>query len=131
MPRGDGTGPAGYGSMAGRGLGFCAGYNVPGYAHPGFVSRPGIGRGRAMRYGGRGLGLGYGAAYRWGVVPTYLGHVRQAQDVTDSTQALKLEASYLKSLLETVGARLTEIDGALKSLGKSGSSDREDDTGSK
>jgi len=34
MPWGDGTGPMGRGPMTGRGAGFCAGYNVPGYANP-------------------------------------------------------------------------------------------------
>ncbi|HHT94051.1 MAG TPA: DUF5320 domain-containing protein [Clostridiaceae bacterium] len=33
MPRGDGTGPLGMGPMSGRGLGFCAGYNTPGYMY--------------------------------------------------------------------------------------------------
>ena len=31
MPRGDGTGPIGYGSMTGRRVGFCAGFCKPGY----------------------------------------------------------------------------------------------------
>jgi hypothetical protein len=31
MPFGNGTGPAGMGPMTGRGLGYCAGYSVPGY----------------------------------------------------------------------------------------------------
>ncbi|TZE80942.1 DUF5320 domain-containing protein [Calorimonas adulescens] len=31
MPRGDGTGPMGLGPMTGRRMGFCAGYNRPGY----------------------------------------------------------------------------------------------------
>ena len=30
MPRGDGTGPAGFGPLTGRGAGYCAGYPVPG-----------------------------------------------------------------------------------------------------
>ncbi len=30
MPRGDGTGPMGMGSMTGRGAGFCAGFAAPG-----------------------------------------------------------------------------------------------------
>jgi len=34
MPRGDGTGPAGQGPMTGRATGYCAGYNMPGYANP-------------------------------------------------------------------------------------------------
>lgn len=42
MPRGDGTGPMGYGPMTGRGLGYCSGSEVPGYA-TGWG--PGFGRG--------------------------------------------------------------------------------------
>ena len=34
MPRGDGTGPDGMGSMTGRAVGYCAGYSVPGFANP-------------------------------------------------------------------------------------------------
>lgn len=31
MPLGNGTGPAGLGPLTGRGVGFCAGYPIPGY----------------------------------------------------------------------------------------------------
>lgn len=56
MPRGDRTGPMGAGPRTGRGMGYCAGYGVPG-----FMNRPGLwgwftgwlpGRGRG---GGRGF----------------------------------------------------------------------------
>jgi hypothetical protein len=50
MPGGDRTGPAGLGSMTGRGAGYCAGYPVPGYMNPAW------GRGG----GGRGWGGGGG-----------------------------------------------------------------------
>jgi len=45
MPRGDGTGPMGYGSMTGRGAGCCAGYTMPGFANRrfGFGSDRGLG----------------------------------------------------------------------------------------
>ena len=56
MPGGDGTGPAGAGPMTGRGGGYCAGYDSPGYANP----VPGRGRGR----GGWGRGMAWGRA--WG-----------------------------------------------------------------
>lgn len=46
MPGGDRTGPAGYGPLTGRGLGYCAGYSVPG-----FMNRPAYGRGLAHRRG--------------------------------------------------------------------------------
>ena len=64
MPYGDGTGPWGRGRMTGRGAGFCAGYDMPGYMNPG----PGYGRGRGMGWGrgsgfGRGRGVGGGRGF--------------------------------------------------------------------
>lgn len=66
MPRGDGTGPMGYGPMTGRGLGYCSGSEVPGYA-TGWG--PGFGRGFRCGFGrgfGRGLGRGFGWGFRRG-----------------------------------------------------------------
>jgi len=57
MPGGDGTGPMGQGSMTGRGMGYCAGFGVPGFMNPGF------GRGFGRRRFGRGFGRGIG--WRW------------------------------------------------------------------
>ncbi|HDP24768.1 MAG TPA: hypothetical protein ENN34_04920 [Deltaproteobacteria bacterium] len=54
MPRGDRTGPAGYGPMTGRGAGYCAGFSVPGYMNP----YPGRGY-------GRGFGGGFGGGFGW------------------------------------------------------------------
>ncbi|NLX20471.1 MAG: DUF5320 domain-containing protein [Phycisphaerae bacterium] len=45
MPAGDGTGPMGMGPMTGRGMGYCVGNTVPGFASP---------------MPGRGLGMGFG-----------------------------------------------------------------------
>ena len=53
MPRGDRTGPAGLGPMTGRGAGYCAGYDRPGYANP--ISGRGVGFGRG--WSGRGGGF--------------------------------------------------------------------------
>jgi hypothetical protein len=61
MPRGDGTGPGGLGSMTGRGLGYCAGYSTPGYTRG-----PGMGLGRGFGRG-RGRGIGYGRGLAWGM----------------------------------------------------------------
>jgi hypothetical protein len=47
MPRGDGRGPAGHGPRTGRGLGYCAGYDSPGFTKPG----PGQGRGFRRNFG--------------------------------------------------------------------------------
>ncbi|NLI78764.1 MAG: DUF5320 domain-containing protein [Candidatus Riflebacteria bacterium] len=58
MPRGDGTGPQGQGPRTGRGMGFCNGFDAPGFATGG-----GRGQGIGRRMGGRGpRGWGRG---RW------------------------------------------------------------------
>ena len=49
MPRGDRTGPEGTGSKTGRALGYCAGFDTPGYRQAGFGvtgfgARVGMGR---------------------------------------------------------------------------------------
>jgi len=61
MLRGDRTGPAGFGPMTGRALGYCAGYSVPGYANP-IGGRFGMGMG--MGYG-VGWGRGFGFRHRY------------------------------------------------------------------
>ena len=57
MPRRDGTGPLGGGSMTGRGFGLCTGANVARY---GAGLGMGLGLGLACRRGfGRGFGRGF------------------------------------------------------------------------
>jgi hypothetical protein len=53
MPGGDRTGPEGYGARTGRGLGYCSGYDSPGFTK-GSPSGRGFSRGW-----GRGFGRGY------------------------------------------------------------------------
>ena len=72
MPRGDGTGPMGTGPMSGRGMGFCAGFQSPGYMNCGFGGRFFGGRGRGFlrcfwRHAGAKAGEGCGVA---GLPPT-------------------------------------------------------------
>ncbi len=62
MPRGDGTGPEGLGPMTGRGLGYCAGFDSPG-----FTKGVGRGQGRGLARGrGRGIGRGLARGFRGG-----------------------------------------------------------------
>ena len=72
MPAGDRTGPNGRGSMTGRRLGLCSGYDSPGYMQSGQGNRGyGYGQGRDFRgRGGYGRG-GYGRG-RWNYSPSYL-----------------------------------------------------------
>ncbi|MBS3773031.1 MAG: DUF5320 domain-containing protein [Candidatus Thermoplasmatota archaeon] len=58
MPAGDKTGPEGRGPRTGRGLGYCAGYDTPGFTKG--APRGGGGYGR-----GRGYGRGFGRGRRW------------------------------------------------------------------
>jgi hypothetical protein len=62
MPAGDRTGPWGLGPRTGRGLGYCSGYQAPGFMFPG----PGLGFGRGFGFRGgfgRGMGLGRGRGF--------------------------------------------------------------------
>ena len=59
MPRGDRTGPRGFGPRTGRGLGYCSGFSTPGY-----TKGPGMG----MGWGG-GWGRGGGRGWGWGFYP--------------------------------------------------------------
>jgi len=133
MPRGDGTGPMGYGPMTGRGLGYCAGYPAPGYVHPGvggygFGRGFGYGRGRGWGRGmGRGYrrGYGYGYGYGYGPAPVYPAyHAYPPYPVAapavpavsgypeiDEEEALAEEAAYLEKSLDAVRRRLKEIRG--------------------
>jgi len=122
MPRGDGTGPGGFGPMTGRAAGYCAGYGVPGFMNP--VS----GRG----YGGWGRGGGFGRR-NWyyatgmpgwaragagmpayggpGYVPAY-GGAPYAPPVNREMElnALKGQAEYLEDTLDGIKKRIEEIE---------------------
>ena len=56
MPRGNHHGPWGHGPMSGRGMGYCAGYDRPGYAAMGYGPMQ-----RGRRFGGMGYGMRYAA----------------------------------------------------------------------
>ena len=65
MPFGDRTGPRGRGSRTGRGAGFCARYDMPGYMNRGLGFNRGRGRGFGRgRSGGFGRGRGFFSGFR-------------------------------------------------------------------
>jgi hypothetical protein len=51
MPGGNGTGPLGIGGHSGRGAGFCAGFEMPGYMNPGAGFGCGFNRGSGRGFG--------------------------------------------------------------------------------
>ncbi len=112
MPRGDRTGPDGYGPMTGRALGHCAGY-----ASPGFTKGRGMGRGQ-----GRGFGRGFGRGSRGRRFfsrravpmpapiyddPYYEPRYEYSRD--DELEDLKQYAEDLKKELENIESRVKEL----------------------
>ncbi len=103
MPFGDRTGPGGLGPMTGRGMGFCAGSDMPG-AWMG-------GRGR----GGWGWGRGFGAhrgfgRMGWGRAPMAgPGWWRQPDPETER-QMMENEVKALEQELTAVRKRLAELE---------------------
>lgn len=86
MPRGDGTGPQGMGSMTGRGLGACS---------------SGVKRGLGLAIGlGLGLGLRRGFRRFWGA--------KAASN--DELSILKSQATTLEEDLAIVREKITELE---------------------
>jgi len=119
MPRGDGTGPGGQGSRTGKGLGYCAGYDTPGYTKgPGMGFARGLGRGRGVTYG-RGLAWrrgGAGFRGNWGIrPPIYEPRVfapplyEPVMTPEDQLTMLKQEKQYLESEVKSIANALEEI----------------------
>jgi hypothetical protein len=63
MPGGDRTGPRGMGPLTGRAVGYCAGYDAPGYWNSGRGRGAGFGAGRGAR-GGMAWRSGWGRGGR-------------------------------------------------------------------
>ncbi len=124
MPGGDRTGPAGMGPMTGRGAGYCAGYEVPGYMNPYGGRYFGAGRG-AFGARGRGYrnwyyatGLPGWSRYNmgmpaWGMAEgaPYYGGPYYPTDLNpeEETKILKDQADMLKKQLENIQARVEEL----------------------
>lgn len=115
MPRGDGTGPAGFGPRTGRAAGYCAGYGMPGFANPGF------GRGFFGRGGGRGAwGGGGGRGWRnryyatglpgWMRYGAYGFPASPPPDPEFEKRSLADEAEALQAELEAIRRRLSELE---------------------
>ncbi len=117
MPGGDRTGPRRLGSMTGRGLGYCAGYDTQEFARG-----PGMGLGRDW---GRARGMGYGRGRGWGYnaptyTPTYIPYSSGiAQKISPENQLailkqekeyLELEMKGMKSAIDNISKRITDFE---------------------
>jgi len=110
MPGGDRTGPLGYGPMTGRAMGYCAGYQEPGYWYPG----PRFGYGR-----GRGFGLGRGRGWRhfgrFAYFPDsyafpYTPYGEATWTPEREIDYLKEESNFLKEELNRIEKRMNELE---------------------
>ena len=111
MPYGDGTGPNGFGPRTGRGMGFCNGYNTPGYLNPTGYGR-GYGRGFGRGFGrgyGRGFGRGFVGGYT-GVPYTVAGPNIYNQDPKVERDIISNEIKNLETTIENLKKRLGELD---------------------
>ena len=107
MSGGDGTGPAGFGPRTGRGMGYCSGFDAPGYFNAGFGRPFGAGRG-----GGRGRGGSRGRCIRfWPMVPDAAFGARQFAAPSSEVEMEDLEemAESLEAQLKSIKARIEEM----------------------
>ena len=114
MPYGDRTGPDGLGPMTGRGAGYCAGYNTPGYLNPVGVRRGlGFGYGRGGGFGrGRGFGARGGYWNNSAVAPYAAPYPVAPPSYSPKAEAdiLKDQVSFLEEQMKAAQARLDELN---------------------
>jgi len=110
MPSGDRTGPSGYGPRTGRGLGYCSGYDSPGFTKGAPLCGGGFGRGR-----GRGFGHGFfgrGRGFRDVSYPNELYNRSQYEPTPTKDQ----EKQYLKDTISQVEQELDTLKKQLQAL---------------
>jgi hypothetical protein len=109
MPQGDSTGPMGQGPRTGKALGFCSGYDTPGYTK-GF----GSGTGRGFGFGrGRGRGIGHGRGRNFTrPFPGFYHGLPFTQPLSkdDEIKLLKMQTESLKRTQKEIEKRLKELE---------------------
>lgn len=117
MTKGDRTGPMGTGAMSGRAAGFCAGFKMPGFAHP--MNPGGAGMRAGRRHGGCGSLASGGRGWSFRPLATgragrmSFGSNRSAFQPVDpelEKELLRNRTQVLQSELDDVNRRLTEIE---------------------
>jgi len=99
------------GPMTGRGAGFCAGYNTPGFMNPSFGRGFGMGAGRGF---GTGFGRGGGRGFRNRFYATGLfGWQRPTGPLSKEAElgALRTEAESLGKTLAEINERIARLEG--------------------
>ena len=115
MPRGDGSGPMGYGPMTGRAAGYCQGLGAPGFQSAGLVG--GFAGGRGIRRGFRGRGWrNWSQGYSWPGYVALAAGPRPAWSFDPVTEQRELagRAEALKTELEFIKKRLSDMERAVE-----------------
>jgi len=123
MPRGDKTGPEGMGPMTGRGAGYCAGFQVPGFANP-VGGRGYWGRGRGGGGGRARGGFGWRNQYYATGLPgwarvgvSFPGSATPTVTAEQEMTGLKQQAEFLQNNLSQINERIEQLE-ELESSGK-------------
>lgn len=126
MPGGDRRGPEGRGPMTGRGLGYCAGNDQPGFAadaapqgagrgfRNGAGRGPGFGRGRCFAGAGRSGGMGYRFAAGRGAGIQEQAHSDSEAFVTE--EARGREITRLENIANTLANELKNVEKRIDEL---------------
>ncbi len=114
MSRGDRTGPEGMGPMSGRAAGYCARFDMPGFANRPYRQVLETGPEGDRRRGSRG-GHGWRHMFWATGLPGWMrqGNYRdnrQKMDLAFEKQSLKYQEDILQSHLDIVRQRLSEFD---------------------
>jgi len=120
MPYGNRMGPWGAGPMTGRGAGYCAGFDAPGYMNPFPGSGWGRGRGGGFGGGGRGwrhrfwaTGLPGWAPENWFANPfmePYPGYPTREMTREQEIQILSAQAKQFEESLKELRKRIAELE---------------------
>lgn len=113
MPRGDGTGPEGRGSMTGRGLGLCVGYETPGFTKGRPRGGAGFGRGKHSRRRLPGKRTPVRPTY---LPPSYPAQRTPVQTEEDELTALDQEKEAIRKEIDQLKKDLEEIEKRTKEL---------------
>ena len=109
MPAGDRTGPTGSGPMTGRGAGFCAGFNAPGFTGAGRGGFGGFGR------GGYRAGMGRRNRFFAGGRPFFGRRFQAGADTGQYSQyeySPEAELRMLKEQAEFINERIKNLESA-------------------
>ncbi len=117
MPGGDRTGPAGYGSRTGRGLGYCSGYDSPEFTRGAPRGGGGFGRGWGRGFGRGFWGRGRGFRNRDYYPDPYYGPMPYYRD-TNPESSKDEEKSYLENMVKNIEVELKAIKERLQELSK-------------